>query len=263
MTGWRFHGGAHLPRCTAWVDRRQPFNALNLVAGGVVTWVDADGNDTVLVAGTLFWTRRDQHMTYGSRDGMPWDHRYITFDGDRPAARMDCWLDDAARPMVTVPDLGAATGHFDALLDALHPPNAVDIDRTSHEAEVLLLTARDALRRPAVADDALTAALRRLAEQIRAAPAREADWGAQADQLAVTPGHLRRRFKEIFGVPPHGFLLRARHAAAARLLRETDEPIKRIARTVGIPDVQHFGKSFRAAFGQPPATYRRHARELR
>ena len=48
-----------------------------------------------------------------------------------------------------------------------------------------------------------------------------------------------------------------RIAEARRLLGETDEPIKSIAKRLGYRDVFFFSRQFRSITGVPPAMYRR------
>jgi len=75
-------------------------------------------------------------------------------------------------------------------------------------------------------------------------------------------GDLRRLFGKIHGMPPHHFMLKARMECAGEKLRETLLPIKEIASAVGLPDVYHFSKQFKARFHLPPATCRNEMRSL-
>jgi AraC-like DNA-binding protein len=65
-----------------------------------------------------------------------------------------------------------------------------------------------------------------LAGRIRAAPEQDWDWETEAARCAVSLVHLRRRFREALGVPPHQFLLQTRMEAASRLLLSSDLPCK-------------------------------------
>jgi AraC-like DNA-binding protein len=47
---------------------------------------------------------------------------------------------------------------------------------------------------------------------------------------------------------------------AARLLRETSDPVGRIARRVGYTSEYAFSRAFSRQYGQPPGRYRRLAR---
>jgi len=67
---------------------------------------------------------------------------------------------------------------------------------------------------------------------------------------------LRRRFRPATGVSLYAHAVRARVAAAGRLLVETDQPIAAIAEHLGYRDVFFFSKQFRRHAGLSPAAYR-------
>jgi AraC family transcriptional regulator len=69
--------------------------------------------------------------------------------------------------------------------------------------------------------------------------------------------HYLRMFRQVTGVTPHQFILRARlRGAATRLLAE-DTRIIEIAFGAGFGDVSNFNRAFRAEFGVAPQVYRR------
>jgi AraC-like DNA-binding protein len=69
--------------------------------------------------------------------------------------------------------------------------------------------------------------------------------------------HFTRLFTHHTGLSPAAWLTDQRIRHAARLLRESDLPIKEIARHGGFRDVSYFGKVFQRHTGQPPGSYRR------
>ncbi len=79
-----------------------------------------------------------------------------------------------------------------------------------------------------------------------------------ARQMDLSPSHFRQRFTQEFGLSPGKYLQRLRFQEAMRLLRETDLPIKTIARKLHYPDLPNFYRAFRAAVGATPARYRTH-----
>lgn len=70
--------------------------------------------------------------------------------------------------------------------------------------------------------------------------------------------HFARAFKAATGLPPYGFLLQERVAAAQAMLREGDLPIGDVARRTGFATHAHFSTRFRRIAGLTPADYRRH-----
>lgn len=86
-----------------------------------------------------------------------------------------------------------------------------------------------------------------------AAPWRIGDLAAHA---GVSRATLARRFTTLTGQPPMAYLTAWRMTAAARLLRETDQPIPAIARQVGYTSPYAFSHAFKRHFGQSPGRYR-------
>jgi AraC family transcriptional regulator, L-rhamnose operon transcriptional activator RhaR len=77
-----------------------------------------------------------------------------------------------------------------------------------------------------------------------------------ADRVHLSPGHLSRSFGRRMGMGIVEFVHRMRAEEACRLLRYTDEPIKRIAGRVGYDEIAYFSRCFRAQVGQSPRAYR-------
>lgn len=74
--------------------------------------------------------------------------------------------------------------------------------------------------------------------------------------------HFHRLFKAVFRETPHDYTTRRRLEKAARLLRETDEPVTNICLEIGFQSLGSFSTLFRARFGAPPGEFRR-ARKAR
>jgi AraC-like DNA-binding protein len=87
----------------------------------------------------------------------------------------------------------------------------------------------------------------------------ERNWTTEelAREVHLSRSTLIRRFGELVGEPPSSYLTRWRLTTAARLLRETRDPIGRIARRVGYSSEFAFSRAFSRRYGQPPGRYRR------
>jgi AraC-like DNA-binding protein len=83
---------------------------------------------------------------------------------------------------------------------------------------------------------------------------------ALAAEMAMSPRHFERRFKEVLGLPPRKFLIGVRLAAARDRLAGSDESVEAIAHHVGFGNVSHFTRTFTQAMGQSPTAYRRSRR---
>lgn len=100
---------------------------------------------------------------------------------------------------------------------------------------------------------------RRLAPALRAIHAEPARrW--TVDELARIAGQSRSAFAERFratvGAPPIDYLAAWRMRLAAARLRRGDEPLPRIAQSLGYASDSAFAATFRRILGQSPARYR-------
>lgn len=78
-----------------------------------------------------------------------------------------------------------------------------------------------------------------------------------ANELAVSRSAFAERFTRALGVPPMRYLARQRFEQASAQLKETADPIARIAHDVGYESEEAFNRAFRREFGVPPASWRR------
>jgi transcriptional regulator GlxA family with amidase domain len=82
----------------------------------------------------------------------------------------------------------------------------------------------------------------------------------RVEELARLAGMSRSRFAHHFartyGRAPMDFVQSVRLAAARKLLRGSDLPIKSIAAAVGYASRSHFSRAFRAEFGVDPTRFR-------
>lgn len=68
--------------------------------------------------------------------------------------------------------------------------------------------------------------------------------------------HVSRTMRKHFGETPSDYINRIRMDYAARALTTDSEPVAKIATDCGIPNMSHFHKLFRAAYGLTPLQYR-------
>ncbi|MBF4561232.1 helix-turn-helix transcriptional regulator [Agreia pratensis] len=96
----------------------------------------------------------------------------------------------------------------------------------------------------------------RTRDLLRSTPSKRWTLDTLAEEVHLSPTHLSRVFVEAFGRTPLSYLNMLRSEEMARLLRETDLPIGRIAPQVGWADPGHAARVFRANVGVTPSRYR-------
>jgi AraC-like DNA-binding protein len=105
----------------------------------------------------------------------------------------------------------------------------------------------------ALADKSVRAAL----EAIHADPARQWSVASLGAVAGLSRSAFSRRFTELVGQPPLGYVTSWRLTLAARLLADTDAPLATVARRVGYASEFAFAAAFKRDFGQPPGRFRK------
>jgi AraC-like DNA-binding protein len=98
-----------------------------------------------------------------------------------------------------------------------------------------------------------------VAEALRAIHSRpERPWTVQslAALVGLSRAPFARRFTETVGSPPLTYLTWWRMTTAARLLRESDRPLRAVAARTGYVSEFAFAKAFKREFGMAPGRYR-------
>ncbi|OWK18773.1 helix-turn-helix domain-containing protein [Mesorhizobium temperatum] len=80
---------------------------------------------------------------------------------------------------------------------------------------------------------------------------------ALAREIAVSRSAFAERFTRVIGEPPMRYLARQRFEQASAQLRDSADPIVRIAFDIGYESEAAFNRAFRREYGVPPAAWRR------
>ena len=110
----------------------------------------------------------------------------------------------------------------------------------------------------ALTDPVVGAALAQLHEE----PARAWTTESLAAKLTISRSTLTRRFRAVTGTAPADYLTRWRMDLEARRLRDTDETLDAVARSVGYTSVYAFSRAFRRSRSQAPGQFRTAARAV-
>jgi AraC family transcriptional regulator len=77
-----------------------------------------------------------------------------------------------------------------------------------------------------------------------------------AQRACMSPHHFLREFRRVIGITPHQFLLSLRLRRAAQRLRDSDDPVLKVALDSGFSDLSEFNRRFRRVLGVTPSAYR-------
>jgi AraC family transcriptional regulator len=98
--------------------------------------------------------------------------------------------------------------------------------------------------------------LHRARDFIRARACGPLSISEMAKAACLSPYHFMRRFKDLFGVTPHGYLTRCRVERATFLLERTDLPVTEICFESGFESPGTFSTWFNRLTGESPRAWR-------
>ena len=78
-----------------------------------------------------------------------------------------------------------------------------------------------------------------------------------ADELGMSPGHFRTRFRQATGSTPHEYLTGLRIARAKEILRHDRWSITNVAFRLGYSSSQNFASTFKRQAGMTPTSFRK------
>jgi AraC family transcriptional regulator len=146
---------------------------------------------------------------------------------------------------------------------AVRAPERVNFEDLAHGLAMtvgsVLETKRKGQRTPTAADERRISSVLRLIEANLSEPLR---LSTLASVAKMSPFHFLRVFKQVAGVTPHHYILRARLREAAMRLKSRPDAVLDVALEAGFGDLANFNHAFRAEFGTSPRIYRRHSGTL-
>ncbi len=201
-------------------------------------------------------TLQDDLMRFGACDGKPdlvlgCAELSSSVGGELPL------FDQAKRPIVEHSDDPLLQALFTTMFDELRNPRL----GTRAFVSALMKQVLIVLLRSQPNDDSsmLLMTSARLAGVVATILDRPED-NHTVDSLAAIAGMSRSRFNHHFtlayDVSPKAFVLTARLASAARMLKGTSLPVKSIAASLGYASRSHFSRAFQAKFGLDPSAFR-------
>lgn len=250
---------SHQPHCRAELDKTfDGYISLQYVASGSVTLQRGDPPTTWQLTDGWFWycCPGPRYAFHATAPGHTWDHRHLAFTG--PAAFG--WL---ARGLITEDPFPAPPGtdwaaRLDEARHLAERGGRLGQERYANRVEAIVLDLAAAGSPATDPEPWLTPVLQALAGE---APGTDLsvplDYAALARSVGMGASTLRRKFLAATRTSLHEHRLRARLAAARRLLTETDLSLSAVARQCGYCDQFALSRAFRAETGLSPAAYRR------
>jgi AraC family transcriptional regulator len=146
---------------------------------------------------------------------------------------------------------------------AVRTPERADFEELAYgmamTVEGLLETGGKSQRTPTAADERRVSSVLRFIEVNLGEPLPLSTLAAVAKMSAF---YFLRAFKQVAGVTPHHYILRARLREAAMRLKSRSDAVLDVALEAGFRDLSNFNRAFRAEFGTSPRIYRRHSGTL-
>lgn len=183
-----------------------------------------------------------------------WDELYFIYSAKLMPKFRQAGLVNVRRPVWPIANLPGVEAQIEELrrLSRSEAPERV-VDRVDRVAERLIM---ETLLPPA-AIRSEPDALSEMAARWRGNLAEPVDFGREAARVGMSLSTFRRRWQDVFSLPPGQYLLQIRIHEACRLLVETAQPIREIARVTGFEDELYFSRRFRIRMGVPPREYRK------
>ncbi|MDF7799540.1 AraC family transcriptional regulator [Pontiellaceae bacterium B1224] len=252
--GLCLHGAGYFPCKSERVDRAAPTFNYSILLSGRGTYA-SDGQQFSVEAPCVLTQFPGVRATYGPLPGTTWEEFYLSLPPEKLAGMQAKRLIGENRHRWPIQNLPAVTRAIRALLPLLETPDQRPgkADRIDARAEQIimetLLPGEENLDPGA---EAVTA----LAQAMATSPERNYNVREIAADFGVSFSTFRRRWSELFDVPPGQYLQNLRIAEACRLMTETDLPIIGIAQRVGIEDPAYFSRLFKQRIGTSPSEYR-------
>jgi AraC-like DNA-binding protein len=229
--------------------------AISYISDGHGEFESKEAGRTTVGPGTTIFLFPEVWHRYRPAKEVGWREYWVAFNGDMADRLRQFGFITPETPVLNTGLNDSIIHSFTSMIDRLRSETAgfqqlIAADTLSILAAVL------AAERNRWADGRTCELVRRakagIEEQTEALPVIE----ELADSLGVSSGHLRRIFKQHTGLSPYQYHLQLKIGRAKVMLRESDMPIKHIAKHLGFQNVYHFSKLFKKMADVPPNRWR-------
>lgn len=231
--------------------------AINYASNGHIFWQNPGEEPVKITSPVMWWQLPGNHYRYGCQDGMPWEHRFVSFSGTKAVSYVTSGLlpSSTHNPFIAVRDPERVTEAFDELLDYLAFPR-YGMSRAVYLLEGVLLQLHE--QEYAIpADRSYAEQIKLLCRKIDDSPERKWNFRREAGRFHLSYSRFRAVFKDLTGFAPHDYLIKSRMRKAAALIRQSNSSIEEIAAQIGIDELYYFSRMFKRHQGQSPSAYRK------
>lgn len=210
--------------------------------------IHADGQSHLVGAGDAYFLQPGQDQYYHADPEDPWTKHFLNLSGPLLDRLVEGYR---LKEHVCFPSLDIQSELAEILSLTQRQPG----DNT---AELVCIVTRIFQKMYArlTADARYDGAAYRIRELLDRTAAERFNFAAVCVQVALSPSHCIRVFRQAYGVTPHAYFLERKLALAKNLLRNTRLPIKRIAHDLSFADEYYFSNVFKQKVGVTPRAYR-------
>jgi len=183
-----------------------------------------------------------------------WDELYLMYAPDRQEWFRERGFFREERPVWPISNLNRIwplVEEFHTLSHTKPAETVVDlVDNLCDRIILETLTQSDTLAKAA------NEALHKIALRIQGNIRHNFDFNHLAGEYGMSPSTFRRRWAEVYQVPPWRYLLDLRIQKARHILVTSDQSVATIAETCGFEDMLYFSRRFKIETGLSPTQYR-------
>lgn len=224
--------------------------------GGIETIQMGSDAPVTATGPCVLLTYPGEDFIFGCQPGSTWLHNAMAFKGPLVEELIAHGLFPINRrpPVYPIRDAAAFYEQFSQCCHFINQGERFH-HHAAHALIGLLLQLYDETRAPA-SGGGLAQRLSVLTRAITSNPSADWNFPEEAGKLHISYAHLRRMFKQATGSSPQKYLQQCRLTMASELLLNSNIPIKEVANSVGIPDLQYFTRIFRQQYQVPPGQFR-------